>query len=73
MFDIVFQFNPVSSLANGDPGFNPCPSPADRVHVLVCVLSGNSTEIQASVLQKMANIREAASELGKNILVLTHI
>lgn len=73
MFDIVFQFNPVSSLANGDQSFNPCPSPTDRVHVLVCVLSGNSLEINALVLQKMANIREAASELGKNILVLTYI
>lgn len=62
----VFQFNPVSPLSSSDPSYNSKPSPGDRVHVLVCVLSANSTEIKESVLQKMADIREAASEMGKS-------
>ncbi|KAM9347450.1 interferon-induced protein 44-like [Symphorus nematophorus] len=59
-----YKFNPASSLSHGDPGYNPNPSPDDKVHVLVCVLSANSPAINESVLQKMADIREAASELG---------
>ncbi|KAG7233674.1 hypothetical protein INR49_006711 [Caranx melampygus] len=59
-----YKFNPASSLAHGDPGYNPCPSPDDKVHVLVCVHSANSREIKASTLQKMKEIREVASDLG---------
>lgn len=62
----ILQFNPVSPLSSSDPSHNATPSPGDRVHVLVCVLSANSTEIKESVLQKMADIREAASEMGKS-------
>ncbi|XP_030283430.1 interferon-induced protein 44-like [Sparus aurata] len=58
------QFNPVSPLSEADPGYNPEPSADDKVHVLVCVLSANSAEIKESVLQKMADIREAARDLG---------
>nr|XP_046259639.1 interferon-induced protein 44-like isoform X2 [Scatophagus argus] len=59
-----YKFNPVSSLSSSDQGYNPSPSADDKVHVLVCVLSANSTDIDTSVLQKMADIREAASDLG---------
>ncbi|XP_078101088.1 interferon-induced protein 44-like [Sander vitreus] len=59
-----YQFKPSSPLSPEDPGYNPCPSADDKVHVLVCVLSANSAEITDSVLKKMAVIREAASELG---------
>ncbi|XP_069576198.1 interferon-induced protein 44-like [Brachyistius frenatus] len=58
-----YKFNPLSSLSAGDAGYNPSPSPDDRVHVLVCVCSGNASEIKDSVLQKMRDIREAASDL----------
>ncbi|XP_031175078.2 interferon-induced protein 44-like [Sander lucioperca] len=59
-----YQFKPSSPLSDDDPGYNPRPSADDQVHVLVCVLSANSAEIPDSVLKKMADIREAASELG---------
>lgn len=32
------------------------------------MLSANSAEIKASVMQKMKDIREAASELGKTMI-----
>ncbi|KAF1383088.1 hypothetical protein PFLUV_G00150690 [Perca fluviatilis] len=60
-----YQFKPSSPLSPGDPGYNPRPSADDQVHVLVCVLSADSAEI--TVLKKMADIREAASELGTHI------
>ncbi|KAG7233440.1 hypothetical protein INR49_006736 [Caranx melampygus] len=59
-----YKFNPTSSLAHGDPGYNPRPSLDDKVHVLVCVHSANSAEIKASTLQKMKEIREVANDLG---------
>ncbi|TDG95869.1 hypothetical protein EPR50_G00244420, partial [Perca flavescens] len=59
-----YKFNPASPLSVDDPWYNPCPSPDDKVHVLVCVLSANAAEITDSVLKKMAEIREAASDLG---------
>ncbi|XP_073329873.1 interferon-induced protein 44-like [Pagrus major] len=59
-----YKFNPASPLSSGDPGYNPELSADDKVHVLVCVISANSAEIKNPVLQKMAAIREAASNLG---------
>ncbi|KAM8748346.1 interferon-induced protein 44-like isoform 1-T2 [Acanthopagrus schlegelii] len=59
-----YKFNPVSPLSSEDPGYNPEPSADDKVHVLVCVFSANSAETTESVLQKMADIRQAASDLG---------
>ena len=61
-----FQFNPVSALSESDPGYNPSPSPDDQVHVLVCILSANTSEIKESVLEKMRGVREAARDLGEN-------
>lgn len=69
LFYIVFQFNAVSPLSSGDPGYNPEPSADEKVHVLVCTFSANSAEITESVLQKMATIREEASELGKTMII----
>ncbi|XP_039674334.1 interferon-induced protein 44-like [Perca fluviatilis] len=69
-----YQFKPSSPLSPGDPGYNPRPSADDKVHVLVCVLSADSAEITDSVLKKMADIREAASELGiPQMAIGTHI
>lgn len=58
------QFNPISSLQSGSHGYKERPSLDDKVHVLVCVLSANMTNIKESHLQKMADVREAASDLG---------
>ncbi|XP_061580283.1 interferon-induced protein 44-like [Cololabis saira] len=69
-----YKFNPVSPLSHGDPGYNSSPSLDDRVHVLVCVCSANASEVKSSILEKMKEIREAATELGiPQLAVLTHI
>uniref|UniRef100_A0A671WJW5 G domain-containing protein n=1 Tax=Sparus aurata TaxID=8175 RepID=A0A671WJW5_SPAAU len=69
-----YKFNAVSPLSSGDPGYNPEPSADEKVHVLVCTFSANSAEITESVLQKMATIREEASELGiPQIAIMTKI
>ncbi|XP_015260610.1 PREDICTED: interferon-induced protein 44-like, partial [Cyprinodon variegatus] len=57
------KFNPVGPLSEDDPGYNPTPSADDRVHVLVCVMSANTLQIQSSVLEKMKTVRETASDL----------
>ncbi|XP_035990918.1 interferon-induced protein 44 [Fundulus heteroclitus] len=68
------KFNPVSLLTQHDPGYNPTPSADDKVHVLVCVISANSPQIKPSILQKMKNVRETASELGiPQIAIMTNI
>ncbi|XP_035990895.1 interferon-induced protein 44 isoform X1 [Fundulus heteroclitus] len=68
------KFNPVSLLTEGDKDYNPTPSADDKVHVLVCVLSANAPQIKSSVLEKMKNVRETASELGiPQMAMMTHI
>ncbi|XP_014878220.1 interferon-induced protein 44-like [Poecilia latipinna] len=68
------QFNPSASLSNNDPGYNSSPSVSDRVHVLVHIYSANAAEMKSSVLQKMREIKKAASELGiYQLAILTHI
>ncbi|XP_035995120.1 interferon-induced protein 44-like [Fundulus heteroclitus] len=60
-----YKFHPLSSLSACDPYYNSSPSISDRVHVLVCFNNANASETKSSVLQKMKEIREAASDLGK--------
>uniref|UniRef100_A0A087YEL0 Interferon-induced protein 44-like n=1 Tax=Poecilia formosa TaxID=48698 RepID=A0A087YEL0_POEFO len=68
------KFNPVAPLTQDDPGYNPTPSADDKVHVLVCVMSANTPQMNLSVLEKMKSIREAASDLGiPQMAVMTHI
>uniref|UniRef100_A0A096M7B6 G domain-containing protein n=2 Tax=Poecilia formosa TaxID=48698 RepID=A0A096M7B6_POEFO len=69
-----YKFNPSSPLSDGDPGYNSSPSISDRVHVLVCIYSANAPQMKPSVLQKMREIREAASELGiPQLAILSHV
>ncbi|XP_054915741.1 interferon-induced protein 44-like [Poeciliopsis prolifica] len=69
-----YKFSPSSSVSAGDPGYNAFPSISDRVHVLVCVYSANAHQMKSSVLKKMKEIREAASDLGiPQLAILTHI
>ncbi|XP_047225883.1 interferon-induced protein 44-like isoform X1 [Girardinichthys multiradiatus] len=69
-----YKFNSVSSLSAGDPGYNSSPSNNDRVHVLVCIYSANAPQMNSSVLHKMKEIREAASDLGiPQLAILSHI
>ncbi|XP_050924719.1 interferon-induced protein 44-like [Lates calcarifer] len=62
------KFNPACPLSDEDPGYNQTPSPDDRVHVLVCVISANSSEIKEPILQKMSSIRETARDLGSTLV-----
>ncbi|XP_035990920.1 interferon-induced protein 44-like [Fundulus heteroclitus] len=64
-------FNPVSPLTQRDLGYSPTPSADDKVHVLVCVLSANAPQIKPSVVEKMKNVRETASELGIPQMAIT--
>uniref|UniRef100_A0A667Z6E5 Interferon-induced protein 44-like n=1 Tax=Myripristis murdjan TaxID=586833 RepID=A0A667Z6E5_9TELE len=62
---IHFQFNPVSPLSEGDPGYNSCPTLDDKVHILVCVIPADRLSVLSEeVKQKIRDIREAASDLG---------
>ncbi|XP_061578933.1 interferon-induced protein 44-like [Cololabis saira] len=68
------NFNPVTPLTETNPGYNLDPSPDDKVHVLVCVISANIPEIKKSVLEKINEIREAAKNLGiPQMTLMTHI
>ncbi|XP_018520042.1 interferon-induced protein 44-like [Lates calcarifer] len=68
------KFNPACPLSDEDPGYNQTPSPDDRVHVLVCVISANSSEIKEPILQKMSSIRETARDLGiPQMAIVTNI
>ncbi|XP_054908950.1 interferon-induced protein 44-like [Poeciliopsis prolifica] len=68
------KFNPLGPLTKEDFGYNPNPSLNDKVHVLVCVMSANAPQINASVLEKMRKVRETASELGiPQMAMMTHI
>lgn len=69
-----YKFNPASSLSDGDRDYNSCPSISDRVHVLVCIYSADAPQMKPSVLQKMKDIREAASDLGiPQLAIITQI
>uniref|UniRef100_A0A087XXV5 G domain-containing protein n=1 Tax=Poecilia formosa TaxID=48698 RepID=A0A087XXV5_POEFO len=69
-----YKFSSSSSLSAGDSGYKRFPSLSDRVHVLVCVYSANAPQMNSSVLKKMKEIREAASDLGiPQLAILTHI
>ncbi|XP_035990912.1 interferon-induced protein 44 isoform X2 [Fundulus heteroclitus] len=68
------KFNPFSPLVESHPDYNPNPSADDKVHVLVCVISAHSSQIRSSVLEKMKNVRETASELEiPHMAIMTNI
>ncbi|CAK6984907.1 interferon-induced protein 44-like, partial [Scomber scombrus] len=56
-------FNPEHKLSEGDPYYNTRVNPNDKVHVLVCVISANTISHRDEVMQKIQEIRKAASEL----------
>ncbi|XP_028249978.1 interferon-induced protein 44-like isoform X1 [Parambassis ranga] len=69
-----YKFKLISKLSENDRDYNPAPAPDDKVHVLVCVLSANVSEIKESVLQKMSSVREAADDLGiPQMAIMTNI
>ncbi|XP_056144488.1 interferon-induced protein 44-like [Lampris incognitus] len=70
-----YKFNPASPLSKDDAGFNPCPTPDDIVHVLVCVVpSPNTSQIPGDTMKQMRDIRLFASDRGiPQIAVITKI
>ncbi|XP_063352275.1 interferon-induced protein 44-like [Pelmatolapia mariae] len=67
-------FNPLAPLTEKDPDYNQTPSADDKIHVLVCLLSANASEIKESVLDKMNNVREMANDLGiPHIMIITKV
>uniref|UniRef100_A0A8D3AZJ6 Interferon-induced protein 44-like n=1 Tax=Scophthalmus maximus TaxID=52904 RepID=A0A8D3AZJ6_SCOMX len=60
-----YKFNPHSHLTENDQEYNSSPTLADKVHILVSVVSADSlTLLKKDVVRKMRNIRLAASEMG---------
>lgn len=70
-----YKFNPESRLSEDDPCFVRAPTDNEKVHVLVCVIpAGTLTVMSADILQKIRDVRVAASELGiPQVVILTKI
>ncbi|XP_071374721.1 interferon-induced protein 44-like [Centroberyx affinis] len=70
-----YKFNPVSTLSDEDQGYNSCPTVDDKVHALVCVIPADIiTLLSNEVIQKMRDIRLAASDMGiPQLAILTKI
>ncbi|XP_071379054.1 uncharacterized protein [Centroberyx affinis] len=70
-----YKFNPISTLSEGDQGYNSCPTVDDKVHVLVCVISAQDVMfLSDGALKKMTDIRVAASDMGiPQVVILTKI
>ncbi|XP_074541892.1 interferon-induced protein 44-like [Halichoeres trimaculatus] len=68
-----YKFNPESKLSEGDQNY--VRSPTDKVHVLVCVIPADTLPvIPETTLQKIRDVRGAASELGiPQVVILTKI
>uniref|UniRef100_A0A3Q1CSU2 G domain-containing protein n=1 Tax=Amphiprion ocellaris TaxID=80972 RepID=A0A3Q1CSU2_AMPOC len=61
-----YKFKPEEPLTEGD-FYNPNPTLSDRVHVLVSVVPAESLSIMnIEVVEKLREVRLAASEMGKN-------
>ncbi|XP_074541890.1 interferon-induced protein 44-like [Halichoeres trimaculatus] len=70
-----YRFNPESKLSEDDPYYVRSPTDNDKVHVLVCVIPAGSLPVMPpGTLQKIRDVRGAASELGiPQVVILTKI
>ncbi|XP_018527668.2 interferon-induced protein 44 isoform X1 [Lates calcarifer] len=69
------KLDPQCPLSEGNPGYNSSPTLSDRVHVLVSVVpAGNVSLISDEILEKMREVRLAASEMGiPQLAILTKV
>ncbi|XP_008299005.1 interferon-induced protein 44-like [Stegastes partitus] len=70
-----YKFNPNAALSDQDNGYNNNPSPNDKVHVLVCVVSAYALNlIPPETMTKMREVQLAARALRiPQLAVLTRI
>ncbi|KAL7823086.1 hypothetical protein AOLI_G00330730 [Acnodon oligacanthus] len=70
-----YEFNPVAPLIEGDCNYVSNPSPDDKVHCLVTVVSANNISLlDQSIIDRMKTVRERANEIGiPQIVILTKI
>lgn len=70
-----YKFNPVSPLSETNTQYyNPNPTPQDKVHVLVYVVSANTPELMDSLVEKMKEFRKLTRDLRiPQMAILTHI
>ncbi|KAL7852985.1 hypothetical protein SRHO_G00187700 [Serrasalmus rhombeus] len=70
-----YEFNPVTPLKKGDSNYVSNPSPDDKVHCLVTVVSANSLSLMdQSVINKMKTVKERANGIDiPQIVLLTKI
>ncbi|KAI9999679.1 hypothetical protein NQD34_018403 [Periophthalmus magnuspinnatus] len=69
-----YRFDPKKALSPEDDEYNKNPSVDDKVHVLVCLLKANATDISDHVLEKMMEVKEMARDLGiPQMAIATHI
>ncbi|KAL6481237.1 hypothetical protein MHYP_G00093170 [Metynnis hypsauchen] len=70
-----YEFNPGTPLMEGNCNYVSNPSPDDKVHCLVTVVSANNISLMdQSVIDKMKTVRERANNIGiPQIVLLTKI
>ncbi|KAI3359937.1 hypothetical protein L3Q82_014291, partial [Scortum barcoo] len=70
-----YKFNPASKLSEDDQGYNKTPTLNDQVHVLVCVIDANTSNILSDEhVKKMRDVRLAARDMGiPQLAILTKI
>ncbi|KAL6481244.1 hypothetical protein MHYP_G00093240 [Metynnis hypsauchen] len=70
-----YEFNPGTPLMEGDCNYVSNPSPDDKVHCLVTVVSANNISLMdQSAIDKMKTVRERANNIGiPQIVLMTKI
>ncbi|XP_036418093.1 interferon-induced protein 44-like [Colossoma macropomum] len=70
-----YKFNPRGPITENDRNYNPCPNPCDKVHCVVSIVPADGiTRMDQSVINKMKEVREKASELNiPQVIVLTKV
>ncbi|KAL7378575.1 hypothetical protein ABVT39_015831 [Epinephelus coioides] len=75
MEEHTMGFNPLSKISKNNPDYNKDPALKDQVHVLVCVVSADTSNILTHEhVKKMRDVRLAARDMGiPQVAILTKI